>query len=58
MEYAIVLGDEKMMAALLDCLTEHLYCHIVETVYESYPFRQSRATAISRIKGRKQSRRE
>ena len=53
-EWASVLGDGKMTAALLDRLTHH--CHIVETGNESYRFRQSSNSAKVRIKEREKTR--
>jgi DNA replication protein DnaC len=54
-EWASVFGDAKMTTALLDRLTHH--CHIVETGNESYRFRESSATAKSRIAARELSKR-
>jgi len=37
-DWTQVFGDEKLPAALLDCITHH--AHILELVGESYRFRQ------------------
>ena len=42
-----VFGDERLTAALLDCLTQH--AHIIELIDESYRFRQRMQTGENEV---------